>query len=76
MVPAEGGASPEAMLLASMPTGSFSMKLLNMVQAGFQAETQHHNKPNLSIRDLSAAAPFMNGGDVTVLLLPPSGSTP
>lgn len=40
MVPAEGGASPEAMLLASMPTGSFSMKLLYMVQAGFQAEAQ------------------------------------
>lgn len=33
MVPAKGGASPEAMLLVSMPTGFFSMKLLYMVQA-------------------------------------------
>lgn len=41
MIPAKGGASPEAMLLVSMPTGFFSMKLLYMVQAEFEHK---HNK--------------------------------
>lgn len=36
MLPAKGGASPEAMLLVSMPTGFCSMKLLYMVQAEFK----------------------------------------
>lgn len=47
MIPAKGGASPEAMLLVSMPTGFFSMKLLYMVQAEFKRKTQTHNKPML-----------------------------
>lgn len=36
MIPAKGGASPDATLLLSMPTGFFSMRLLYIVQAGFQ----------------------------------------
>lgn len=51
MLPAEGGASPEATLLLSMPTGFFSIKLLYIVQAGFQtnaSDSSHlHDKMQL-----------------------------
>lgn len=78
MVPAKGGASPAATLLAFMPTGFFSMKLWYMVHAVCQKEAKSHNKPNAPLRVtyLTVKAPPVNRGDVTVQLLPPSGSTP
>lgn len=52
-LPAKGGARPDAMLLLSISTGFFSIKLLYIVQAALSRNTlqvsAHKNKLNISL---------------------------
>lgn len=79
MIPADGGARPDAMLLESMPTGFFSMKLLYMVHA-VNGEKQRITNEQINLKYQEDINLHFHHNKLLqyalFISLPPSGSTP